>query len=64
MSLSHLCHKDIKWIYLVSDLAVLALSVSYIPIRRLAYSLLTVLLSGQIIGILQGGKSQKAACSG
>ena len=64
MSLSHLCHKDIKWIYLVSDLAVLALSVSYIPIRRLAYSLLTVLLSGQIIGSLQGGKSQKAACSG
>ena len=43
----------IQWIYLVSDLTVLLLSLSYIPIRRIAYSLLTVVLSGQIIGILQ-----------
>lgn len=61
MTLSHLIHKDIKWIYLASDLAVLALSVSYIPIRRLMYSLLTVLLSGQLIGILQKRKPEKTA---
>ena len=32
---------------------VLALSVTYIPLSRLVYSLLTVALSGQIIGIVQ-----------
>lgn len=54
MSLSKITHKNIKWLYLASDLAVLALSASYIPLNRLPYSLLTVVLSGQIIGLLQG----------
>lgn len=53
MSLSRLTHVDIQWIYLISDMIVLALSVSYIPLRRLSYSLLTVILSGQIIGLIQ-----------
>lgn len=53
MSLSKVTRVPIQWIYLASDLAVLALSLSYIPLRRIAYSLLTVVLSGQIIGLLQ-----------
>lgn len=53
MSISKITGKDIQWIYLISDLIVLALSLSYIPIRRIAYSLLTVILSGQIIGYVQ-----------
>lgn len=53
MSLSHVTGWKIQWIYLVSDLLVLALSASYIPAKRLVYSLLTVLLSGQIIGRIQ-----------
>ena len=53
MSLSRLMKKDIQWVYLVSDLIVLALSLTYIPWRRIAYSLLTVVLSGQIIGWVQ-----------
>lgn len=53
MSLSQLLHQPIERIYLISDLVVLALSVSYIPLTRLAYSLLTVLLSGQLIGLIQ-----------
>lgn len=53
MSLSHLLKLPIQRIYLVSDLTVLALSLSYIPVRRIAYSLLTVILSGQIIGWIQ-----------
>lgn len=52
MSLSHLTGKNIQSIYLISDLIVLVLSVSYIPIGRLAYSLLTVILSGQLIGFI------------
>ena len=53
MSLSHLLHVRVQWIYLASDLLVLVLSLSYIPVRRIMYSLLTVILSGQIIGIVQ-----------
>jgi len=53
MSLSHITKTPIQWIYLVSDLSVLLLSLSYIPLRRIGYSLLTVILSGQIIGRIQ-----------
>ena len=53
MSLSRLLHLPIQRIYLASDLIVLALSLSYIPLRRIGYSLLTVILSGQIIGWIQ-----------
>lgn len=53
MSLSRLTKWDIQWIYLFSDLSVLLLSASYIPWQKLGYSLLTVILSGQIIGLMQ-----------
>lgn len=53
MSLSHLLKQPIERIYLVSDLIVLGLSLSYIPWNRIGYSLLTVLLSGQFIGWIQ-----------
>ncbi len=53
MSISKISHIDIQWIYLFSDLIVLLLSLSYIPLNRILYSLLTVILSGQIIGLMQ-----------
>ena len=53
MSLASLTKIPIQWLYLISDLTVLALSLSYIPVRRIGYSLLTVVLSGQIIGWIQ-----------
>lgn len=53
MSLSHLTKIPIQWIYLTSDLIVLGLSLSYIPVKRIGYSLLTVILSGQLIGLIQ-----------
>lgn len=43
----------IQWAYLASDLSVLALSATYIDLKRLLCSLLTVMLSGQIIGWVQ-----------
>lgn len=43
----------IETIYLISDLTVLALSLTYIPAKRLVFSLLTVVLSGKIIGIIE-----------
>ena len=53
MSLSHLMKIPIQNVYLVSDLTVLVLSLSYIPFRRIVWSALTVILSGQIIGLMQ-----------
>lgn len=59
MSLSKALPVDIQWIYLISDLIVLLMSLSYIPLHQILYSLLTVILSGQIIGIIQKIKLPK-----
>lgn len=53
MSLSKLFGLKVQHVYLISDLTVLVLSLSYIPLSQMIYSLLTVLLSGQIIGWIQ-----------
>ena len=53
MSISHATGWKIQWVYLLSDLIVLVMSLSYIPARRIGYSLFTVLLSGQLIGFVQ-----------
>ena len=53
MALSRLTKIDIQWIYLLTDGLVLGLSVTYIPLAKLGWSLLTVVLSGQIIGWIQ-----------
>lgn len=58
MSLSKITKKDIQWMYLISDLTVLVLSLTYIPIGRMLYSLLTVILSGQIIGWISKEKEK------
>lgn len=53
MSISHLTKIKIEWIYLFFDLVVLGASISYISIKRIGFSLLTVIISGQIIGFVQ-----------
>ena len=53
MSISNATGWKIQWVYLLSDLIVLVMSLSYIPVRRIGYSLFTVLLSGQLIGFVQ-----------
>ena len=53
MALSRLTGLDIQWVYLLTDGLVLGLSISYIPLAKLGWSLLTVVLSGQIIGWIQ-----------
>ena len=53
MSIRHLTGVGVEKVYLISDTTVLLLSLSYIPLKRIAYSLLTVILSGQIIGWIQ-----------
>lgn len=61
MALSHKTRLPISLVYLSSDLIVLSLSLLYIPPKKILFSLLTVLLSGQIIGLIEkiGRKPQK-----
>lgn len=58
MSLAKITKLKMQWIYLISDLVVLLLSLTYIPFSKIVYSLLTVVISGQIIGFVseKGGK--------
>ena len=53
MTISQRTSLSIEKVYLISDLIVLALSLSYIPLEKILYSLITVVLSGQIIGWIQ-----------
>ena len=53
MGLSKGLKLPIERVYLITDLTVLMLSLTYLPLRRIACSLLTVMLSGKLIGIIQ-----------
>ena len=58
MSFSRVFKCKIEVIYLVSDLTVLLLSLTYISFERIIYSLITVILSGRIIGFIERYKKQ------
>ena len=62
MSLSKVTKIPIQWIYLISDLTVLGLSLTYLPLRNILPSLLTVILSGQIIGWIQKIPQKESRC--
>lgn len=47
--------------YLVTDLTVLALSLSYIPLRQILFSVVTVTISSWLIDFIRGAKIKKAA---
>ena len=53
LTISHLSRWPIARCYLITDLTVLALSLSYIPFTRILYSLITVTLSSFLIGRVQ-----------
>ncbi len=52
MSFSKLFSKDIRIIYIISDFLVILLSVTYIRWQELIFSVITVILSGQLIGLV------------
>ena len=52
MAVSRKWNIKIEYVYLVSDLTVLALSLTYIPLERIGYSLLTVTLSSLLVGLI------------
>lgn len=53
IALSHIFKAKIEYFYMISDITVLLLSLSYIPVQRIGFSLLTVLLSSKLVGIVQ-----------
>ena len=59
MSMQHITRIPIQWLYLISDLSVLFLSLTYIPLDRIQWSVLTSVLSGQIIGWIQRISTKK-----
>ena len=62
MSISHLTRIPVGWVYLICDVAVLTLSATYIPLSRLWYSFVTVIISGQLIGLIsRTGKTRGRA---
>ena len=60
ITLSHIFKAKIEYFYMISDVTVLLLSLSYIPVQRIGFSLLTVLISSKLVGIVQrlGGKNE------
>lgn len=68
MTISHLLGWPISRSYLFTDLLVLGLSLSYIPVKNLACSLLTVTISSFLIGRVQligrGRRDAPAAAEG
>lgn len=59
MSLSRHLKCRIEYVYMIFDVTVLLLSLSYIPLRRIVYSLLTVLLSSKLVGLVLRFPSRK-----
>ena len=53
LTISHVTHWRLSSAYLFTDLVVLVLSLSYIPLQRIFFSLITVTLSSFLIGRVQ-----------
>lgn len=53
MSISQKWNIKIEYVYFFFDFTVLVLSLTYIPVKRILYSLITVMLSSKLIGLVQ-----------
>ena len=53
MSISQKWNIKIEYVYFFFDFTILALSLTYIPLKRILYSLMTVTLSSKLIGLVQ-----------
>lgn len=61
MSLSQKLKIKIEYVYYISDFTVLALSLTYIPLNKILYSVLTVTLSSFLVGFIQRLKVKGSA---
>lgn len=53
LTISHITHWRISRAYMITDLAVLLISLSYIPFQRIVFSLITVTVSSTLIDWVQ-----------
>ena len=53
MSICNKLNVKIEYVYFFFDFVILTLSLSYIPLKRILYSFVTVMLSSKIVGIVQ-----------
>ena len=53
LTISHLSHWRLSRCYLFTDLTVLALSLTYIPVSRILFSMVTVTISSWLIGYIK-----------
>lgn len=58
LSISHVTGWKIAHSYLITDISVLLLSLSYIPLGRIIYSLITVTISSNLIDMICGRRKQ------
>lgn len=56
LTISHVTKWNIARAYLITDILVLTLSLSYIPLSRIGFSLVTVTVSSLLIGFIQDSK--------
>ena len=61
MSISQKLRIKIEYVYFLFDFVILTLSLSYIPLRRILYSLVTVMLSSKIVGFVQRFKGKESS---
>lgn len=64
LSISHAFHWKLSRSYLFTDLVVLALSLTYIPFRRIVFSLITVTISSLLIDWVKDFSLHKPAPAG
>lgn len=53
LSISRKLNIKIEYVYFLFDFVILSASLSYIPLGRILYSLVTVMLSSKIVGLVQ-----------
>lgn len=53
MSISHRFHIPLPYIYIAFDVSVLALSLTYIPLGRILFSLISASISSWLVGVIE-----------
>lgn len=53
LSFAKITKLKIEWIYFIFDITVLGFSLTYIPLKRILFSLLSVLISSKLVGVIQ-----------
>lgn len=59
LTIAHYTRWPVSRCYLSTDLTVLVFSLSYLPVKNIAFSLITVTISSNLIGLFEKGRGKK-----